>query len=400
MVMELLDGETLTERLRRVRQMDLTQAARLAKHLGKALASAHELGIIHRDLKPGNVFLVCDHDEDLAKVFDFGISKALQPLRDASLTREDAVVGTPRFMSPEQMRGATVDERTDLWSFGVTLYCACTGRMPFQGGNLREVVQAVQHQPAARVNDLTDAALPRELDGFFARALAKQPDERFDGALAMADAFVAIAAPQLCSTPPPPLSLSDIDRTRRIVPPPLPDHLRRARRARSASSGAAVQDITMTIDRPRHAAGQWRAVAAAGALLLSSVAAAGWLATARQDTTVAQLSLTHALPQQGAAARAVVDDAPPDDPPAAPKAAPKVEVAPKAAPAPPPKATPKTSPEPTPEPTPKPDAEPEASAPPKPAPAATTAPSTARSAAASAAPSATPGPHQLFEEPW
>jgi eukaryotic-like serine/threonine-protein kinase len=196
MVMELLGGETLSARLRRTGRLTLARAAVLAQHIGKALATAHEVGIIHRDLKPGNVFLVDNHGEDLAKIFDFGISKALSALHEQPLTHDDLVLGTPRFMSPEQLRESSrVDARADLWSFGVLLYLVCTGRLPFDGPNLKGAIQAVVNEPAPSVRGSVEDGVADELDAFFARALAKDPRDRFATALSMAEAFDAVASP-------------------------------------------------------------------------------------------------------------------------------------------------------------------------------------------------------------
>jgi len=133
-VMELLTGEDLSQRLRRDERLDLMLVVRVATQLGKALATAHAAGIAHRDLKPSNIFLVRDHDEDVAKIFDFGISKALQTLPPGRrLTEAGALLGTPQYMSPEQMLGSLdVDHSTDLWSLGAILYRMCCARLPFR----------------------------------------------------------------------------------------------------------------------------------------------------------------------------------------------------------------------------------------------------------------------------
>jgi serine/threonine protein kinase len=374
MVMELLAGETLTERLRKVGRLGLTQAGRLARHLGKALAAAHALGIVHRDLKPGNVFLVDDYDEDLTKLFDFGISRALEPLRDGSLTRENHIVGTPRFMSPEQMAGAPVDHRTDLWSFGVTLYCACTGHLPFRGDDLRSIIKAVAHEPHALISEVTGAALPRGLDRFFARALAKRAGDRFRDARQMADAFVAIAAPHLRSTPPPALVAEDIDRTRRIVPPPLP---RRARRR-------DAQPITMTLDEPRPRS-HHRAAGVVAALSLCALVGASVLATPTPrigtvEPPVAAAALASALPLVPTA-KQVPMVTPLAQTPATRERTRKTNKSPTATPKPRPARARKPKP---------------------PVPSTSVAPQQATSAAPTAAASPAPQrrPHKLFEEPW
>jgi len=196
MVMELLVGEDLRTRMKRVKRMSLETAARLAVHLGKALATAHEAGTVHRDLKPANIFLVKDQDHDLAKVFDFGIAKALLPMEkdERSLTTEGNLLGTPHYMSPEQMRGDTdVNLTADLWSLGVILYRAVTGHRPFDGEDIGELVHATLDLDPTPPTELLPT-LPKQLDAFFERALDKNSAERYESAREMAEAFIASAS--------------------------------------------------------------------------------------------------------------------------------------------------------------------------------------------------------------
>src|SRR5439155_25121456 len=112
------------------------------------IAEAHDLGIVHRDLKPANLFLASDGGRSLVKVLDFGISK-LADEGDASLTTTQVVLGTPNYMSPEQVRSAKgVDHRTDVWSLGVILYELLAGRIPFSGTTPSAVLAAIVADPA------------------------------------------------------------------------------------------------------------------------------------------------------------------------------------------------------------------------------------------------------------
>jgi serine/threonine-protein kinase len=114
--MELLQGETLGERLLRIRRLGPAQTARVITHVSRALARAHERGIVHRDLTPHNVYLVHDDDEEIAKVLDFGIAKVIgaDSASARPATRTGIVLGTPHYMSPEQAQGAPIDHRSDI----------------------------------------------------------------------------------------------------------------------------------------------------------------------------------------------------------------------------------------------------------------------------------------------
>jgi serine/threonine protein kinase len=129
-VMELMEGESLASRLAREGRLPPEQTARVITHISRALARAHEAGIVHRDLKPDNVFLVQNEDEEIAKVLDFGIAKTqANQLGPGSATRTGAVMGTPYYMSPEQISGSkSVDFRTDLWALTIIAFECLSGR--------------------------------------------------------------------------------------------------------------------------------------------------------------------------------------------------------------------------------------------------------------------------------
>jgi len=143
LVMELVEGPTLAERIAKG-PLPLEEAIGIARQIGGALEAAHEKGIVHRDLKPANVKLAADGS---AKVLDFGLAKSPEekdsPLVTATLTRAGTVVGTPGYMSPEQARGEKVDERTDIWAFGVVLYEMLTAEQPFERRTVTETLAAV-----------------------------------------------------------------------------------------------------------------------------------------------------------------------------------------------------------------------------------------------------------------
>jgi serine/threonine protein kinase len=183
MVMEYLDGETLAARIERHGRLTPGQLAPLARQFLTALASAHAAGIIHRDLKPENIFILRTKAgrADFVKLIDFGISKFSRPFKEGEhrMTRADAIFGTPCYMSPEQARGAAeADVRSDIYSCGVIMYEAVTGKLPFDGDSFNDLMFKIA---------LSDAPSPLtilpSLDPDFAwiinRAIARDPNSRF-----------------------------------------------------------------------------------------------------------------------------------------------------------------------------------------------------------------------------
>lgn len=184
-VTELLEGEDLGERLLRVTRLPLPVAVRFAGQIASGLDLAHQAGVVHRDLKPSNVFLAREATGDRVKLLDFGLAKRLG---DARLTASGALLGSPLYMAPEQIdRPSEVGPSADLWSFAVLLYRAVAGATPFvgSGGRLLAAIQASAHRPLREL----DPALPPALDDFFAIALAKDKDARFQSVRALQRAF-------------------------------------------------------------------------------------------------------------------------------------------------------------------------------------------------------------------
>ncbi|WP_049949468.1 serine/threonine-protein kinase [Sorangium cellulosum] len=191
LVMELLRGEDLSARLTRVRRLSLPETQRLLVHAGKALRSVHDAGLVHRDLKPANLFLarVDGEDEDMLKLIDFGIAKetATKLVSEASTTGE--VMGSPHYMSPEQLRAERdIDARSDLWALGVILFRMVTGYLPFPGEVLAQVMTRILVEPIPTPRQLAPD-LPPALDAFFARALARDRNQRFQSVREMVEEF-------------------------------------------------------------------------------------------------------------------------------------------------------------------------------------------------------------------
>jgi serine/threonine-protein kinase len=203
-VMELLDGESLERRVRRVGPLDALELARVVGQTCKGLARAHAQGIIHRDIKPANIFLqdTGDERELFAKVLDFGVAKFVGE-QTLDMTGEGKVVGTPAYMSPEQLfHGKAPDHRWDLWSLGVCAYFALTGARPFEGSTIGELCVAIKRCEFARPSALR-TGVPPDVDAWFVRALHADLDARFKTARDMAEALeAAIGVPTIMQSTP------------------------------------------------------------------------------------------------------------------------------------------------------------------------------------------------------
>jgi serine/threonine protein kinase len=237
LAMEMLEGESLGQRLKKVPRIGVEEAGRIARQALLSLAEAHEKGVIHRDLKPDNLFLAkapLGERGEVCKVLDFGIAKVLtdRPDRkrsvDALETQAGTVFGTPRYMSPEQAQGRSLDARSDLYSLGVLLYQMLVGRPPF--GDEDAVVVMAHHIKTAPVSPTVaapEANIPKPVSDLIVRALSKDPKERpasatafiteLDQALELARAEPSLRA---ASTPRPKPSSSPPGTMR--SPPPRP----------------------------------------------------------------------------------------------------------------------------------------------------------------------------------
>ncbi|TMQ16424.1 MAG: serine/threonine protein kinase [Deltaproteobacteria bacterium] len=229
LVMEFLEGQDIGQLLAERGRLQPSLAIDLVIQACEALAEAHSLGIIHRDIKPTNLFLTSRPDGSvLLKVLDFGISKSPTGA-DLSLTQTWSLLGSPAYMSPEQMRSArNVDARTDVWSLGAVLYEAIEGHLPFQAASFSEMCVMVAVEPPTPM-----AATPRELVPIIARCLAKNPDDRYRS---VAD----LARDLACLAREPDKAQVLVDRMYRV--------LRRGPMRRTAAAG-----VPITAEPPGHA---------------------------------------------------------------------------------------------------------------------------------------------------
>ncbi|MFI2631935.1 protein kinase [Streptomyces collinus] len=192
-VMEYVEGRplgsVLDEDVRQQGAMPADKALKITADVLAALEISHEMGLVHRDIKPGNVMMT---KRAVVKVMDFGIARAMQS-GVTSMTQTGMVVGTPQYLSPEQALGRGVDARSDLYSVGIMLFQLVTGRLPFEADSPLAIAYAhVQEEPP--VASSINRALPPAVDALIARALKKNPNERFPSAEAMRDECLRVAA--------------------------------------------------------------------------------------------------------------------------------------------------------------------------------------------------------------
>lgn len=184
LAMELLEGEELGARLRRLRRLSLAETVALVSHAAEGLSAAHDVGIVHRDVKPGNLFQVQVDGGRIWKLVDFGISK----LEDAESTfTRDRLLGTPGYMSPEQLRGEDLNDKSDQFGLAAVAYRALVGRAPFVGRGGRALQYATLSSQPPRPSDFV--AVPHEVELVLAIGLAKSPAGRFPTIDAFATAF-------------------------------------------------------------------------------------------------------------------------------------------------------------------------------------------------------------------
>jgi len=203
LVMEYLDGESLSMRLRKRGPLSSYDAVRITRQIASSLAAAHAANIVHRDLKPENLFMVRDGEAlagERPKILDFGIAKLGNDAgADRFQTRTGMVMGTPAYMSPEQCNAGKIDQRTDIYSLGCVLYHLVIGKPPFDLDGVGAIIAAHLREPPP-VPSKVSARVAPAIDTLIARCLAKNPDERFSSMTELQQACDAILG-QLPVTP-------------------------------------------------------------------------------------------------------------------------------------------------------------------------------------------------------
>jgi serine/threonine protein kinase len=253
MVMELLEGEPLSGRMHRERLLPVTDVVQIGNLTLRGLSAVHTAGIVHRDLKPDNIYLKLENDAVYPKILDFGISRSVEPAsgrRSALTTREGMIIGTPEYMSPEQARGIkNIDPRTDLYSMGVILYEALTGRLPFHSENVGDLIIQVVTGTAPTVHELMPD-IPLEISDVIARSMARKREDRFTTAAEMQAALLDAAsrmelrsAPRVVSDMP---QVEETSGTRRLTPS---ERATIADQDSLPASGLAAQTNVITLQR-------------------------------------------------------------------------------------------------------------------------------------------------------
>lgn len=205
LVMEWLDGKALDEILAE-RDLDIPSALHIAKQIALALEKAHELGIVHRDLKPANIMIVARENDPLfVKVTDFGVARVRLGVDATKLTQAGMTYGTPSYMAPEQAAGEEIDHRADIYALGIVLFEMVTGRVPFTGGSVAQILAAHVTEPPPLPSKVSHQAIPPELEQLILSCLSKTPENRPASARSLAEALIKIDTPRETSiTPGPP----------------------------------------------------------------------------------------------------------------------------------------------------------------------------------------------------
>jgi serine/threonine-protein kinase len=180
--MEFLKGKDLVAYTKQPNLMPVDKTLSIVERVGDALSYAHTMGVVHRDIKPANIMY--EPESDTVKVTDFGIAR----ITDSSRTKTGMVLGTPSYMSPEQLAGRKIDGRSDIFSLGVTLYQMLAGRLPFEGESMTQLMFAIANTPHPPIREY-NPALPAWVDAIIEKALAKDFEQRYQTGAELAAAI-------------------------------------------------------------------------------------------------------------------------------------------------------------------------------------------------------------------
>jgi eukaryotic-like serine/threonine-protein kinase len=281
--MELMVGESLATRLERLGRLSVVETTKVITHVGRAVAKAHEMGIVHRDLKPDNIFIVQNDEEEVVKVLDFGIAKMASPTAPASMqTRTGVMIGTPYYASPEQLEGSKLlDHRTDIWAMGVIGFECLLGVRPFEGESIAELVLRICTRPLPVPSSI--GPVPPGFDVWFARACARELNQRFGSVRELSEALRGL-----------PAGLSDTTQSSPST------EWRSAASSLLRTTSPVVETSQYELPRPKRTA--WF-VSGAATLALATMGAAFWLTRpSTSDEAAPSVSDTAASAPHSAAA--------------------------------------------------------------------------------------------------
>ncbi len=354
MVMDYLEGQELraAQKARPNGKIALAQAVDYVVQICEGLAEAHAQGIIHRDLKPANIFITKEHDgSDLVKVLDFGISKWASGGDEYNeLTKAGTMLGSPKYMSPEQLSGATLDSRSDIWAIGAILYNMLTGRPPYDFGQVTQTFVAIASGTPPEPPSAHEPSIPAAVDAVILRCLKKDRESRFQNVAELAGALLeAVGSP----------FAKQVRETISAVLDPASASLRPAfstmttgshavfldgERVRGVS-GAPVLPVSSDVDvdidvvlpvaaaEPRRAMGMiWGAMGAAAAIAITAAAWTSSAAAGAGGAMVISRTRTFAAKQYAPESKSSLVEPAPDAPAAEPHAATRAVYVPRAAP--------------------------------------------------------------------
>jgi hypothetical protein len=269
LAMEYVPGGTLADLLQREGRLPASRAVEIARQAAAALQAAHDAGIVHRDLKPGNLMVAPGRDgADVVKVVDFDIAKGSAEGEPGDVTRVGFVVGTPEYMSPEQLLGEPLDGRSDVYSLGLVLFRMLAGALPFRAPTTQDLlVQRLTIAPLPLADVLPGLDAPHALQDALDRALQRRPDDRFASAAEFARAIeAAVASPSAD----PPSNASPRPRENADALPPTVV-------AGATAAGVAPEGVRVSV-RAR-----WAAMAAMAAVGIGAAAVLAWGAVRSRD---------------------------------------------------------------------------------------------------------------------